>query len=165
MTARVRFAAACLIVMLAVLAATLASLTTRGVNMSSRDQTWRVLDLEDTDSLDAEVLNIVEGGVFAQADIIRSAATNDSNTELGIDDIENALTRPRLSALVFRDGHPALYLFDRDGSVIDRRQVGDVLSGGWTISQITPTSVTLVNGNEIREIRAFSGEADDADYR
>ncbi|MGP1276149.1 MAG: hypothetical protein ACQRW7_12095, partial [Caulobacterales bacterium] len=77
-----------------------------------------------------------------------------SRGPLAIEDIELALSDPRLAALVGEGGEWTIMLL-ADNSQIRRLRRGDELQGGWTVSDISSVTVRLARDDETRDLPVF----------
>lgn len=97
------------------------------------------------------VSRIFAARLFPDADIMQG---RNSRGPLALEDVEMALSDPRLAALVGEGGEWTIMLL-ADNSRITRLRRGDELQGGWTVSDISSVTVRLAREDETRDLPVF----------
>lgn len=124
-----------------------------GAGQDSREGAGVVAAFNAPDPSDVRgfVSRIFAARLFPDADITQG---RNSRGPLAIEDIELALSDPRLAALVGEGGEWTIMLL-ADNSQIRRLRRGDELQGGWTVSDISSVTVRLARDDETRDLPVF----------
>lgn len=99
------------------------------------------------------VRRVFAAGLFPDADIAQGRGRAASGP-LSVDEVEIALSDPRLAALVGEGGEWTILLF-ADNSRFSKLQRGDELQGGWVVAGISSVTVLLRREDETRELPVF----------
>ena len=110
-------------------------------------------ELRGSDDVRSYVRRVFAAGLFPDADIAQGRGESASG-QLSVDEIEMALSDPRLAALVGEGGEWTILLF-ADNSRFSKLQRGDELQGGWLVADISSVTVLLRRDDETRELPVF----------
>lgn len=160
MTSRFRLLAAALAACLALLGGLMNGVTDSGPAPSGRTSGLHTPQLAGSDDIDRYVQSIFESDLFPNARLRPNTADNVQSGVAGtIEELEQSLTDPSLSAFVKREDVWRIFLYG-DGEGAQVREIGDQLADGWIIQNIDSTSVLLIKGEQSRRIEVFKAEPD-----
>lgn len=160
MTSRFRLLAAALAACFALLAGALNGVDQNGPAPSGRSTGLNAPQLAASDDIDRYVQSIYESDLFPNARLRSNTVDNMQSGGAGtIEELEQSLTDPSLSALVKREDVWRIFLYG-DGEGAQVREIGDQLADGWIIQGIDSTSVLLIKGEQSRRIEVFKAEPD-----
>lgn len=110
------------------------------------------------EDIDRYVEAIYDSNLFPNVQLRNDAPENAAVTQT-LEELQQSLSDPSLSALVKRGDVWRIFLYDADGG-IRMHDIGDQLADGWLIQNIDSTTVLLIKGEQSRRIEAFKAEPD-----
>ncbi|WBQ12787.1 hypothetical protein L2D00_13165 [Hyphomonadaceae bacterium BL14] len=153
MTSSLRLLIAIFLASIAFVAGLTTGESTSGLTSRDNLSNAATFELEGSSDVGSYVRRIFAAGLFPDADITQGAGLSASRP-MSVDQIETALSDPRLAALVGEGGEWTILLF-ADNSRFTKLQRGDELQGGWLVANITSVNVLLRRGDETRELPVF----------
>ena len=114
--------------------------------------------LANAEDIDRYVEAIYRSNLFPDAQLRSDAPANPGEAQT-LEELQESLSDPSLSALVKWEDVWRIYLYDADGG-IRMHHIGDQLADGWLIQNIDSTSVLLTKGEQSRRIEVFKAEPD-----